>query len=152
MGRRVRRAMGEGTVVFDQARGGWVGQASLGISPITGKRRRIKVRAATKREAHRRLHERIAELERTSGAVTPSTVGELIVKWLTREAPKSMSPRTLIMVRTMVTNHIMPTLGLVRVSELRAEDVEQLLDAKARQGLARSSLVKLHSYPVRLRL
>jgi integrase len=133
-------------VFFDDARGGWVGQASVGINPSTGKRRRVKVRAATKREAHRRLHERIAELERTSGAVTPNTVGELVAKWLTREAPKTMSPRTLTMVRTMVTNHILPSLGQMRVSELRAEHVEQLLDTKARQGFARSSLVKLHSY------
>lgn len=38
------------------------------------------------------------------------------------------------MVRTMVAKHILPTLGQMRVSELRAEHVEQLLDAKARQA------------------
>lgn len=119
-----------GLVFFDEARGGWVGQASVGVNPSTGKRRWVKVRAATTREAHRRLYERIAELERTSGAVTPNTVGELVAKWLTREAPKTMSPRTLTMVRTMVTNHALPTLVQMRVSELRAEHIEQLLMRK----------------------
>lgn len=138
--------MGEGTVLFDEARGTWVGQASAGVNPVTGKRRRVKVRAATKREAHKRLQERIAELERNSGAVGPNTLGELMTNWLVREAPKTMGARTLTMVRSMVTKHILPTLSHMRVDQLRAEHVEQLLEAKARQGLARSSLVKLHSY------
>ena len=143
---RGRRAAGEGTIYFDEAHGVWVGQASAGINPVTGKRRRVKVTAPTKRAAHRRLRERIEELEQTGRASQPATVGELIDLWLSREAPKTMSPRTLAGVRSMVSNHIVPAVGQVKVRELRAEDVEQLLDAKAGEGLARSSLVKLHSY------
>lgn len=146
MASRGRRSKGEGTVYFDASVNAWVGQASVGVNPISGKRRRLRVSAATKREAHRRLLARMEYLERTAGAATPGTVGELLKLWLSREAPKTMSPRTLTMVKTMVANHLMPAFGQIKVSALRAEDVERLLDEKAVKGLARSSLVKLHSY------
>ena len=142
MASRGRRSKGEGTVYFDASVNAWVGQASAGINPISGKRRRLRVAAPTKREAHRRLVARIEVLERTAGAATPGTVEELLRLWLNREAPKTMSPRTLTMVRTMVANHLMPAIGQVKVGALRTEHVERLLDDKAEVGLARSSLVK----------
>lgn len=115
MASRGRRSKGEGTVYFDSSVNAWVGQASVGVNPISGKRRRVRVAASTKREAHRRLLTRIEELERSAGAVAPGTVGELLRMWLSREAPKTMSPRTLTMVRIMVANHLMPVLGQVKV-------------------------------------
>ena len=146
MPRKARRAKGEGSLYFDSELRIWVGQASAGTNPVTGRRRRVKVTATTKRDASRRLRERIAELERTAGAAIPATVRELVEMWLFREAPKSMSPSTLSSVRSMVSNHILPSLGNMGVGELRAEDFEALLDGKADEGLARSSLIKLRSY------
>jgi hypothetical protein len=127
-----RPALGEGTVYFDEARGDWVGQASAGLNPVTGRRRRIKVRAPTKREAHHRLRARIEELERVAGTAVPATIGDLVERWLSRGAPKAMSARTLDVVRSMVTNHILPTLGAVKLGDVRVEHVE----APRRQGRA----------------
>ncbi len=85
-------------------------------------------------------------MERLSGSSAPGTVGDLLEMWMKREAPKTMSVRTQTMVRSMVEKHVLPSLGHVKVGDLRVEHVEALLDAKAAEGLARSSLVKLHSY------
>lgn len=141
-----RRIKGEGTVYYDQSVKSWVGQGSAGVNPLTGKRRRVRVAARTKREAQARLRERMLEFERVSGTAAPGTVGELLDLWLKREAPKTMSLRTQAMVRSMVSNHVMPGLGQMKVGDLRVDHVESLLDAKAAEGLARSSLVKLHSF------
>lgn len=141
-----RRAKGEGTVYFDESVHAWVGQVSAGVNPVTGKRQRVKVAAPTKRGAHARLRERLLELELQAGAAAPGTVGELFNLWLSREAPKTMSVRTLALVRSMVTNHLLPVFGDVRLRDLQVDHVERLLDSKASEGLARSSLVKLHSY------
>jgi integrase len=141
-----RRAQGEGTVYFDDSVHAWVGQGSAGVNPVSGKRRRIRVSAPTKREAHARLRERLLELERTAGAAAPGTVGQLLDLWLNREAPKTMSLRTRKSVKSMVDKHLMPSMAQVKVGELRVEHFEDLLNAKRAEGLARSSLVKLHSY------
>lgn len=141
-----RRAQGEGTVYFDEKRGSWVAQADLGVNPRTGKRRRIKVRASTKREASARLRARVEELDRLDSSAVPVSVAELMELWLSRVAPKSMSVNTLSSVRSMVDNHILPSLGSLPLRGLRVEHVEALLDAKKAEGLSRSSLVKLHSY------
>lgn len=140
-----RRAPGEGTLYKDE-RGRWVGMASAGINPKTGKRRRIKITGAegdTQAEVADRLAAKIAEIEITSPSA-PKTVGELVKSWRTRGAPKRMSARTLAMVDSLIANHIVPVLGEVKVGALTAEDVEAFLDARA-ETHAKSTLTKLRS-------
>ncbi len=142
-----RRARGEGSLYFDERRDRWVGQADAGLSPRTGKRRRVKVVGApgeSKASVAGRLRERIQHLEATSSPA-PTTVGELVESWRRRAAPKRMDERTLAMVESMLRLHVQPVLGAVRVQALTVEDVEGWLDAKA-AVLAKSSLVKLRSY------
>ncbi len=141
-----RRTKGEGSLYFDEERSRWVGVADGGVDPETGRRRRVKVSAATKREATALLRARVAEVAAVGASPAVETVGELVALWLEREAPKTMSPRTLGLVRSLVSNHVTPTLGRTRLRDLRVEDVEALLADRAAAGLARSTLVKLHSY------
>ena len=139
------RAAGEGTLYQDD-RGRWIGMASAGINPKSGKRRRVKITGAageTKEQVARRLADRIAELE-TQSPAAPQTVGELVKSWRRRAAPKKMSSRTLAMVDSLIANHIDPVLGGVKVGALTAEDVEDFLDARA-DDYARSTLTKLRS-------
>jgi len=56
----------------------------------------------SKRQAYRRLLARIEDLEVTAGAATPGTVGEMLRLWLGRQALKTVSLRTLTVVRTGV--------------------------------------------------
>ena len=67
----MRRAKGEGTLWRDD-RGRWVGQASVGVNPATGKRKKVKVVGAegeSKASVAGRLAERIAAGERCRARV-----------------------------------------------------------------------------------
>ncbi|MBA3361934.1 MAG: site-specific integrase [Acidimicrobiia bacterium] len=142
-----RRAQGEGSLYFDSEKGRWVGQADAGLNPKTGKRRRLKViggSGETKTEVATRLRNKISDLENLS-ASAPKTVADLVSLWLSKGAPKNMDRRTLTMVESMVRNHLITSLGSVRVGALMVEDVEAWLDAKA-ETMAKSSVIKLRSY------
>lgn len=141
-----RRAPGEGSLYFEQARGRWVGQADAGINPSTGKRRRVKVLGKpgeSKASVSGRLRDRIVDLEATS-ATAPDTVGELLTLWLRRAAPKTKAPATMAMVNSLVANHLRPVFGNVPLAAVTVEDVEDFLDARA-ETHSRSTLTKLRS-------
>lgn len=55
-----RRANGEGSIWFDEARGKWIGQYS---TRVEGKPGRRTVRAATRRELERKMRQGQAEAE-----------------------------------------------------------------------------------------
>lgn len=139
-----RRALGEGTLYFDEARSRWVGQASAGVNPKTGKRRRVKVvgrEEESKSSVAERLRRRIDELRITSGTA-PGTVGELVELWYTRAAPKTKSESTMAMIKSLILNHIDPVFGKAQLSDVTVEDVEAFLDARA-ATLSKSTLTKL---------
>ncbi len=136
-----RRAPGEGSL-YQDADGRWVGMASAGINPKTGKRRRVKILGAegeSKASVSRRLKARISELESTAGG--PETVGELVALWRAREAAKRNSLSTLDRIDAIISAHIEPVWADVKLSAVSVDDVEAFLDA--RSNLSRSYLGKV---------
>lgn len=135
------RAPGEGSL-FPDNRGRWIGMAEAGTHPKSGKRRRVKITGAdgeSKASVARRLRERIAELEKSSGG--PSTVLELVRAWRNGEAPNRNSPTTLDSIDAIIARHIEPVWGGVRLSAVSVDDVEAFLEA--RSDLSRSHLSKV---------
>jgi integrase len=141
-----RRASGEGALYFDTGSGRWVGQADAGLSPKTGKRRRVKVVGGpgeSKTSVAKRLSARIAELEATSPSA-PDTVGELVETWRDRAAPKRKSETTLAMTDSLIRNHITPALGSVRLNAITVDHIEAFLDARV-SSLSKSTITKLRT-------
>ena len=137
------RAAGEGTLYQDD-RGRWIGMASAGINPKSGKRRRIKLTGKpdeSKASVARRLRDRIAELESTSTSA-PETVGEMVMLWRRLSAPRKMSPTTLELTDILIRVHILPVFDKVRIGAVTPNDVEAFLQARA-ETHARSTLKKL---------
>lgn len=154
-----RAAHGQGTVYFDSDRDRWVGQASAGVNPATGRRRRLKVVGGpgeSRKSVAGRLADRIAaEVDTLRG---PATVGELVDDWLSRAAPKRKSSSWLATSRQLVDSHVMPTFGVVPMSAVTVEQVEAWMVALS-DRLSRSTVVKVRSqlalafdYGVRRRL
>lgn len=141
-----RRAVGEGSLFFDEGRGRWVAAAEAGLHPRTGKRRRVKVSGATKSQAAARLRDRLAEMDRLDRSALPETVGSLLRLWIERDAPRSKSPKTMEVARSLVRTHLQPGIGRYGLGEFRPEHLEALLEGLAADGLSRATLVKLHSY------
>ena len=136
-----RRAAGEGALYRDDDR--WFGQASAGINPKTGRRRRVKVTGRpgeSKVSVARRLKARIAELE-ASGLSGPETVGELVVLWRQLAAPKRNSPSTLEGIDHLIGKHIAPVFDQVKISAVTPDDIEKFL--AARDYLSKSMMTKI---------
>lgn len=141
-----RRAQGEGSLFFDSSRGRWVGAAEVPPDPLNGNRRRVKVVGAageSKAKVATRLRERMGEI-RAAGAKA-GTVGELIESWLSRGAPKRKGASALETARVLVTSHVLPAFGSVKVGDLRPEDVERWMDAMAAAGYSKATISKTRS-------
>lgn len=140
-----RAAHGQGSVYFDSDRDRWVGQASAGINPRTGKRRRLKVvgrPGESRKSVASRLADRIAE--EVGPATAPATVGALVGDWLDRAAPKRKSPGWLATSRQLVDKHITPVFGPVALEDVTVELVEAWM-ADLSKRLSRSTVVKVRS-------
>lgn len=138
-----RRAKGEGSLYFDRSRGRWIGQATVGVNPATGKRKKVKVvggAGETKADVARRLADRIAD--RAHKPI--STVGELVEDWLEKAAPKRKGPAWLETCRILVESHLMPSFRYRSLDELTVEEVEAWMAAMA-ENLSRGTVSKVRS-------
>jgi integrase len=138
-----RRASGDGAV-FQRADGRWVAELDLGW--IDGKRRRRRVYGRTQREAREKLAELRRAAERGQNlAAKRRTLAEWLGHWLTEiKAHDGTRPSTLRRYREVVTNHLVPVLGKVRLDKLAPGDVERLLAARRNQ-VSPATLVKIHA-------
>jgi integrase len=138
-----RRARGEGTLFYDQARQRWTVSLDIGFSPM-GKRRRIKASARTKTEAKALL---LKMRRDASDGLPPEqrgyTVGEAVESWLqyglTRRDENTRKNR-----RILAYKHVIPALGARRLTELTAEDIDGWLADRAKT-LSTDSLNRLLS-------
>ena len=115
--------------------------------PDTGLRKRkqkwITFRG-TKRDAERRLAELLHQ-SHTQTFVEPSkvTFGDWLAEWLDKAIkPPRRTLRAYETYKSAITRHITPTLGAIRVQELRALDIERYHDAL---GLAPATGEKHHA-------
>ncbi len=125
-----RRGAGEGSLSYDRTADRWRGILDLGTDG-TGKRRRVKVTAKTKKEAAERLAAKRAEYEAGDRAPSTMTVADLIDEWLAAVTP-SMTPQTAQFAR-WTSEHSRYHLGAKRLTALRAADVDAAL-AKIAEG------------------
>jgi integrase len=144
---RARRGHGEGGIWFDAAHNRYEATIEAGTDPLTGKRLRFKVRAATKTEVltkmrdARKQHE--AQLRPGAGAIT---VGELLDRWLVSVVDGRVgSNNTRANYDQMVRLHLKPALGSIRLDQLTADHVDTFLASKAAAGLARTYIGRMRS-------
>ena len=129
--------------------GSWSLILDLGYQtdPDTGRRKRkqkwITFRG-TKRDAERRLAELLHQ-SHTQTFVEPSTVtfGDWLGEWLdTAIKPPRRTLRAYETYKSAITRHILPTLGAIRIQELRPCDIERY---HANLGLAPATGEKHHA-------
>jgi integrase len=139
------RGKGEGTIYYEAERGRWVGQ--LDISDGIGGRRRRKVTGKTKSAVAARMRELRDEekLVRRSSSVT--TTGELLTRWLHTAAAAKLgeTSSTFTGYRHTVEHHLVPALGSIRLDRLHPEHIDDYFLTKARDGYARSTLIRHRS-------
>lgn len=136
-----RRGRGEGTI-YKRKDGRW--QASLALAVDgNGHRQRRSLYAKTRREVQEQLADALHG--RNLGTLTDArgeAVGSFLARWLA-DVPVRASTR-----RHYARNvrlHIAPAIGRIPLAKLTAEDVNRLLQAKLRAGLAPKSVHHIRS-------
>ena len=137
---RLRRDRGEGTLFFEERTQRWVGQLDLGRDHA-GKRHRPSVSGRTRAEARMKLMDLRDKHEAGVDITTRArTFAELTQEWLERGLPADLSENARSNYERMLTLHVVPVLGDIKLLELKSDHVEVMLDEMAEQNMAASSM------------
>jgi integrase len=117
------------------------GRACAKYSDAKGQTRYLY--AKTKPEVRRKLRQALRD--RDEGIIPPSkmTVGVWLDEWL-EDIRDDVSRRTWMTREGFVRNHIKPAIGTKKLSTLTPDDARRLYRQKSRQGLASSSVRRIH--------
>lgn len=143
-----KRMNGEGSIYQRKSDGRWFG--SIVVADEDGNPKRKTVSAKTKAAARVRLQEVLRKMEQLQAeglprAETTVTVSELLDRWH-KMIVATRRETTSINYRFMIDGHIVPfvlpggrKLGSKKVASITFDDVDALLDAKRKAGLAPST-------------
>ncbi len=134
---RTRGRNGQGTVYWDERKGCYRGEISLGYSPA-GKRRRPKVYGDTEKEVLDTLQALRREHETGIRPIPDYTVADTVEDWFKRGL-KNRDKATVNTYRSLADTNIIPQLGKAKLTKLTADDVDDWLDDRAKH-LATSTL------------
>jgi integrase len=136
------RGKGEGSIFLD-SRGLW--NAVLELPPVDGKRRRKVLRGKDKKALMARFRAETKNLEeRGDLPTTDQTVAQWMTYWFERIAVNDVRPKTAASWRGFTYNHIIPTIGTVRLSRLNAGHVREVTDRMVASGLKESTALTAH--------
>ena len=142
--RRPKRGNGEGSI-YQREDGQWVGRIMLGRK-ANGRPDRPKIVGKTRGEVQRKLaalRRKADEGVRADPASERQTLATYLDTWLSA-ARTSTRPRTWERYGQIVRLHIVPTLGRMRPSALRADAIQALYADKLAEGLAPRTVEKIH--------
>lgn len=131
-----RRERGDGALTFDVTANRWTGRLDLGTGP-DGRRVRVKATGRTRTEARTKLEELRRQHDDghdvTARTLTFQTLAAL---WLERGLPAETSQNTRDNYASLIKTHLLPRLGRRKITELRAEHLEELMASMADNGYA----------------
>ncbi len=129
------RGKGEGSV-YKTADGMWT--AVLELPPRDGKRRQKRFRGKSKAAVLEKLHDAKQQLRATGDIPTDgTTVEQWFTYWLDRIVAREVRPRTAAGYRTVVRNHIVPSLGpRRRLDAVDGQAVRRVQDDILEKGLS----------------
>jgi len=139
-----KRANGEGTV-FRRGDGTW--SAALTYQDADGRTRRHTVYGRTQTEVRTKL--RAAQERRDAGAPikdATTTLGAWLEEWIAKSLPASdRKQATVDLYIRIARTHLVPTLGTRPLDRIRPSDIEALIVAKRRAGLADSTVRTIYT-------
>jgi integrase len=127
-----KHANGEGSI-YQRKDGRWEGAAF--VDTVSGKRKRIRVYAHTREDAHNRLADKLATARK--GIPTPDkepTVGAYLDYWLNEVVAVNDRPRTFELYESVIRLHLKPAIGSIRLAKLSVRDVQTMLNEQLEGG------------------
>ena len=137
------RASKGGGSVYPLGDGRWRAQWDYGI--VAGKRIR-KTRTCRPPDAQRKARAALADLQRGAIAgILPdtATTGEWVTYWL--DLITKARPTTKDGYRSKIDTHIIPTVGHIRLQDLRPDHVRAMQDTMRSRGLAPNTIKQAHA-------
>lgn len=133
MAKKKGRGNGEGTV-YQRKDGRWIAQVTTDINPTTGKPKRRTFTGKTRSEVVKRMNEALADLEKgTYIEPTTITLERWLTDWLEGRKPH-IATNTWSAYETMIRIHIIPTIGKIKLKDLKTRDIQKLLNDKLVNG------------------
>lgn len=134
------RGKGEGAIFRDANTGLWVGRIELPSHELGAdgkpKRRRKTIRRKDKAELIRELSSLRKSLEGRGDMPTSSqTVAQWMDHYITAIAPKQLRPSALPSYRSVTNQHIIPTIGTVKLEKLSVTNIRSVLRVMETKGL-----------------
>lgn len=109
--------------------GRWRVWLDLGSDPISGRRKRRKCEAKTKREAESKATAMLERHARGEDISTkPRTFGELLDEWLATLVIEGKTENTLIAYRGAANRYLKPALGNIEVPKLRTREIQKVFN------------------------
>ena len=137
---RKRRTSGEGSIFYSQTENCWVAEITL----PNGKRRRKRskkqyvVREWLQTSLMRLKEGKLLLDER-------ATVSQLFDRFLNDIVDKNLKPKTADSYRYLAENHILPTLGKIRLKDLKPTHIQALYSKKLEEGLSKRTVHYIHA-------
>lgn len=140
-----RRGAGEGSIFYESTKGLYCAQVYVVTS--SGRRKAVRRRAKTKKEANNLLIE--MQIQHRSGCLIPNsdtrlTVAEHIDYWVDHVLPGrgSVRPSTQDQYRWALNRYVIPKIGNVQLGQLSVRHVEDVFRAMHSRGLSSSTIAK----------
>jgi integrase len=140
---RPKRGQNEGSI-HKRPDGRWVAVVSLGYRD--GKRARKYLYGATRREVQEKLTKTLRDQQQGLPIVPDrQTVAEFVEHWLESVARHRIRATTHATYASIIRNHIVPSIGGVRLSRLTPQQVSSLYESLLAKGLAPRSVMYVHA-------
>jgi integrase len=140
-----KRGNGEGTIYQRSSDGMWLGVLYV-TEDASSKRRRKYVTAKSRGEVIKKFKALQRQIDKGLSAPDESvTVEMLFIRWRDDVLRHQVSPNTVDNYMTVATQHIIPTLGTKKLSQLTTNDVDRLISIKMKSDLAVSSVKRIRS-------
>ncbi|WP_019912428.1 tyrosine-type recombinase/integrase [Paenibacillus sp. HW567] len=129
-----KRANGEGSVYKRKSDGKWVGQLQVGLK-LDGTAKYKAVYGNSQKEVVAKMDDIKGNL-RSNSYVEPSkiTLGSWLDTWLDITIKNKVKDTTWLLFENLIRNHIKPSLAAYKLPQLRAVDVQKLLNEKSSSG------------------
>ena len=131
----------------ERSPGKWELVVSAGINPATGRYHRVVRTVATKskREAKAALATLEAAVAAGNVSFDDPTLTSLLDRWMDHITSLGRADTTLYHYRQYIDREIVPVLGSIRLSRLKALDIDRLYGNLRKRGLAPATIRQVHA-------
>lgn len=142
-----KREHGQGTIYLRKD-GRWYGAVQNGYNE-NGKPKMITVYGKTEAEAKRKLKEKIKLINSNglilqNNTITNITVEEYCTNWLKNVKVNELKPSSYDRKELTLSNQVYPSIGMLQLSQLSIDDVQQMVNQLKQKELSYSSIKKAY--------